>query len=379
MVGDAIPATAWLEPSDALHGRVQAVIARALRPADGSVAAEIDALALDIARYQARHVPAVAQLYATRGIDPAALRSVTEIPALPCEIFRLRRVAAHASRDDVRCFRSSGTTLGADARAAHPMRTLASTTRAALGWGATMLWPDHPRLGFIGLAAPAELADDSSLSFMLGRFAEQLDPDASWHFDGRQLDAQGVVRACERARGRGEPTLVAGTALALVELCERLGGRSLPLPAGSRVMQTGGFKATRREIAPAELRRLAGRLFALPESHVVGEYGMTELSSQLYEGTLRRALGLGFASAEPGCYFAPPWVRVTVVDPETLAPATRGEVGLCQLLDLANVDSAVSILTADLVREHADGSFELRGRAPGAEPRGCSLTIDDLA
>jgi hypothetical protein len=54
-----------------------------------------------------------------------------------------------------------------------------------------------------------------------------------------------------------------------------------------------------------------------------------------------------------------------------------GEIGLARFIDLANVDSAVAILTRDLVRRR-DGGIELLGRSPGAPPRGCSLAIEAL-
>jgi hypothetical protein len=39
----------------------------------------------------------------------------------------------------------------------------------------------------------------------------------------------------------------------------------------------------------------------------------------------------------------------------------------------------VALLTEDLGIQHPDGiGFELRGRMPGAEARGCSLALDDL-
>ena len=388
---------AWLEPSEALHARVRQLIdgataggplragpareprhgATAAGSPDGERAAEVDALALAIARYQATHVPAVAQLYAARGIEPAALASASQIPAMPAELFRLRRMAAHDQAEDERCFRTSGTSQGAAARGEHPMRTTRTYAGAALAWGARLLWPDRPKLRLLSLVAPEKRATDSSLSFMVARFGERLDPAATSFFDGQTLDVDGFARACRDAQAHGQATLVCATAFALVELCDRLGAERLVLPAGSRVMQTGGFKRRSRELEPGELRRLVAARFALPEAYVVGEYGMTELSSQLYEGTLCRALGRGFASAAPGRYFAPPWVRVTAVDPIELVPLPLGEVGLCQLLDLANVDSALVVLTADVCRQHADGSIELTGRAPGAEPRGCSLAAEE--
>jgi hypothetical protein len=210
----------------------------------------------------------------------------------------------------------------------------------------------------VALAASERTAPDSSLSFMLSRFAEAIG-EASWHFDGERLDVEGAVAAC----AVNEPLLLAGTSFAFVHLLDALHGERVSLPPGSRVMHTGGFKGRSREVEPAKLRAAIAETFAVDERLVVGEYGMTELSSQLYQG-------------EHGGYLAPPWMRVTAVDPETLEP--HGEAGVARIVDLANVDSAVAVQTADVVRIVDDGSVELLGRAPGAPPRGCSLAIEDL-
>ena len=138
-------------------------------------------------------------------------------------------------------------------------------------------------------------------------------------------------------------------------------------------MQTGGYKGRTREVPADELRSALARTFEIDESSLVSEYGMTELSSQLYEGTLP---GSALESSR-GIYVEPPWLRVTPVDPVTLVRVPEGEIGLARFIDLANVDSAVAILTRDLVRRR-DGGIELLGRSPGAPPRGCSLAIEAL-
>ena len=48
------------------------------------------------------------------------------------------------------------------------------------------------------------------------------------------------------------------------------------------------------------------------------------------------------------------------------------------IFDLANLSSAVHLLTEDLGRLE-DGRLHLEGRAAGAELRGCSLTAEELA
>jgi hypothetical protein len=46
-------------------------------------------------------------------------------------------------------------------------------------------------------------------------------------------------------------------------------------------------------------------------------------------------------------------------------------------MDLANVDSALAVLTQDRVRR-VQGGIVLCGRQPGARLRGCSLAVEAL-
>ena len=369
--------------SDALHARVQAFLRATI--VDPSQPPEpFDAIAVALARYQAAQIPAVSRLARARGIDLASAVRAAEVPAVPCDVFRLARVAAHPAADDVAVFRTSGTSQGREARGEHALRTTSTYELGARLWAERLLWPDTTRLRVIVLASPIAEQPDSSLGFMLDRFAAILG-GGSFHLRDGALDAAGVAAAAASARARDEPALVLATSFALVHLLDaREGlGLDLRLPHGSRVMQTGGFKGRSREVAPDELRAAVRSAFAVPEAHVIGEYGMTELSSQLYETTLAAALGKWPADeARHGVFAAPPWVRVTAVDPVTLAPLPDGEVGIARLVDLANVDSAVAIQTADRVRVlpgfRGNHSIELLGRAPGAPPRGCSIAVDDM-
>lgn len=364
--------------SDALHARVRAFITASLSPR-GEPAEPFDALALDLARAQAAHIPEMARLARARGVDLSLAHEASAIPAVPCDVFRLARLAVHPPACDVALFRTSGTSQGV--RGEHALRTVETYELAALTWGARHLWPDGAALRALVLTPSIAQVPDSSLGFMLDRFARALErpPAFLMPLDARgeaAIDLDGLAAAAAEARAAGAPVIVLATSFALVHLLDGPGGLDLRLPAGSRVMQTGGFKGRSREIAPDALRALVARAFAVPETHVVSEYGMTELSSQLYEGTLAAALGHGPALPH-GVYLPPPWVRVTAVDPGSLLPVPRGEIGLARVVDLANVDSAVAIQTADCVRVVA-GGIELLGRQPGATPRGCSIAADEM-
>ena len=112
---------------------------------------------------------------------------------------------------------------------------------------------------------------------------------------------------------------------------------------------------------------------------------MTELSTQYYDARLRAALGAGesvggeredrAADSHAGLV-VPPWARVRIVDPADGSELAAGEVGAIVHYDLANRASALALQTSDLGAWIDAGAFELRGREPGAEARGCSLAAD---
>jgi hypothetical protein len=333
-----------------------------------------EAVALDVAAYQAAHVTGFGRLLGARGIDPAELRSIDDIPAVPTDAFKVARVAAFPPEMTTATFKTSGTTIGT--RGVHEMRDASTYDAAAVAFGRFWLTRDmKERIPVVVIGPSPHEAPHSSLGRMCATFAkafgEPADDAATFLVAGDVIDLSTFDERASIALARDVPMLVLATSFALVHLLDALGDMTFRLPAGSRVMHTGGFKGKSREVSKAALRSEVARAFKLPERAIVGEYGMTELSSQFYEQTL-------FAADAPFDVFAePPWARVVPVDPETLERVDDGEVGLAKIVDLANVDSAVAVLTQDRVRR-VEGGFELLGRAEGAPPRGCSIAIDEI-
>jgi hypothetical protein len=357
--------------SDALHVRARALM-RAYERGE-PLPEPFDELAVDLARFQARHVAGYARLCAARGLEPSSIARAADAPAVPTDAFKLARVFAFGAADAAVTFRTSGTTLGA--RGAHAFRDVATYDAAALAFGRAMLARDLGAAAAVLVLGPSEdEAPDSSLAHMCALFARVFGrpetPERTFFVRGGALDMAGL-RARVRGLARDVPAVVLATSFALVHALDALDGEVLALPPRSRVMQTGGFKGKSREVDAAELRAQVARAFAVPERAVVGEYGMTELSSQLWEATLVDE------RARHGVYAEPPWLRVVPVDEETLAPVPSGQVGIARIEDLANVDSAFAVLTSDRVRR-VDGGVELLGRAPGAAPRGCSIALDEM-
>ncbi|MGO8998574.1 MAG: acyl-protein synthetase [Polyangiaceae bacterium] len=360
------------EESDELHRRARAFV-RAFE--DGTAPEPFDGLACDLARFQGANVEGYARLCRARGVSLSSITRAGDAPAVPTDAFKLARVATFPEPDARVSFRTSGTTIGA--RGMHAMRDVGTYDAAALAFGRAALVHDlraRPPVLVLGLSP--EDAPDSSLGHMLDLFARELGAPAT-RAETYFVDPQGVIdleafdRRVARALLEDAPSLVLGTSFAFVHFLEALGDDTFRLPRGSRVMQTGGYKGKSREVPAAELRRDLARVFHIPEAAIVAEYGMTELSSQFYEWTLRDS------GARHGVYREPPWARVVPVDPETLAALPEGEVGIARIEDLMNVDSAFAVLASDRVRRVGDG-FELLGRAAGAPPRGCSIALDEI-
>ena len=196
-----------------------------------------------------------------------------------------------------------------------------------------------------------------------------------------QANFQTTARGCWISTNN--PKLILGTAFSFVYLLDFLAERNLrfDLPAGSRVMETGGYKNRSRMLPKAELHALITERLGIPQNHIICEYGMSELSSQAYDNVVGRAGCPQPAGERRGgdtapylCrnFHFPPWARVQIVSPETNCEVADGETGLIRVFDLANVFSVMAIQTEDLGVRHDDG-FELIGRAQFAELRGCSL------
>ncbi|MDD9946122.1 MAG: acyl-protein synthetase [Myxococcales bacterium] len=396
-----------LEPTRAaLQTRIADLIARL---SDGSRDDEArDVLLEEVLAWQAQAVPPYARLCQRhRSSSPAsrvAACRVLEFPALPTDVFRFTRVASHLPSQDVRTFRTSGTTSGA--RGQHFVRDLSLYDQAARAAARYALFPDQRPMRIVAVMASGQTLPDSSLSYMVDRFFSWFGDGYGGHvWSAAGLDTEALVGHLDAACRDGAAVALLGTSFGLVHADDALGthrerGRSFRLPQGSRVMQTGGFKGKSRELSPSSMQAMLCERYGVPTTHVVQEYGMTELCSQAYGSALRSALLGGepqpsdgrrlspcaqsgsHAQADAGEHsgerlWVPGWVRTTAVDAETLAPVPDGQPGLLRIDDLANLDTVCAIQTSDLARVTPDG-LQLLGRAPGAAPRGCSLAVEEV-
>jgi hypothetical protein len=373
------------------------------------------ALALELFRLQFAHNADYRRICETRRATPEAVTHWMQIPAVPTAAFKEFAMTCLPAAGRTTVFHSSGTSGQRPGRHFHNAASLAVYEASLWPWFRAHVLPDLRfaicDLRVAILTPPLVQAPHSSLVHMFevvrqacgvdsATFVGCLESDGSW-----SLDFDAVQRALRGACDAATPLVLLGTAFSFVHLLDDLAEQNLrfQLPSGSRVMETGGYKGRSRSLPRAELHAIITERLGIPPSHIVSEYGMSELSSQAYDsaiwtkptpdpsqegncGGASRVLFPSLGGVRGGSVGAiprhsppatrhfhfPPWARVQIISPETGLEVREGETGLIRVFDLANVYSVLAIQTEDLGIRRGDG-FELVGRAANAEPRGCSL------
>ena len=285
-----------------------------------------------------------------QGRTPGGIDRWQDIPAVPAQAFKVYDLSCAPMFQTVAVFHSSGTT-GAQASRHFFDTTALGLYETSLRIGFSAAFPRHPRRLWALMSTP-QAAPHSSLSHMLGAL------DAERYFWDE--DAALASALAEQT----EPVALFGTAFSYVQLFDGT-DQNWRLPAGSLVIETGGFKGRTREVPREELYALFETRLGVPIEDCYSEYGMSEMASQFY--------GRGLDPVKRG----PHWVRTRAIDPETGEDAMPGTPGLLRHYDLANYNSVQALQTQDRGTLTPDG-FVLHGRAPDAEVRGCSLTVEEL-
>jgi hypothetical protein len=333
-------------------------------------------LALAVFRHQFDTVGAYRRYCDGCGVEPDGVRSVEEVPAVSNVAFKYADLAIDGASlaPDAAVFLTSGTTQGRGRRGRHVVARPEIYRASALAHLRTMLFLDARRMAMLAMHPTADVMPESSLSAMVTWCIEEFATRTHLVAASRErVDVAAAAAFLAECEGSREPVCLLGTTAAFAALFAELRSRGvkLRLPAGSRMMDTGGAKGQAVPMQASEVIAQAGELLSIAPAMVINEYGMTELCSQLYDATPFNCPGL--TESEERFKIPPPWLSVTARDPVTLRPMPDGEIGLLTFFDLANVGSVSAVMTEDLGFVEG-GRIRVLGRAAG-EPRGCALGI----
>lgn len=306
--------------------------------------------ALKIFRFQAENCDAYRLYLNLLKIDPATVNTVEQIPYLPIEVFKTRRVMVGDDIPEL-VFKSSGTT--GQTRSHHYVNDPLLYERSFTE-GFKQAYGNVEDYVILGLLPSYLEQGESSLVYMTHELINRSGHELSGFYLDEYDKLSEVLSHCSK---ENIPTILIGVTYALIDFAE-----SHPMDLKNVIiMETGGMKGRRKEMIREEVHDLLKSSFNIVTVH--SEYGMTELLSQAY-------------SKGDGCFNCPPWMKIRFrenTDPVYSNPNLKS--GIINVIDLANINSCSFIATQDLGKKIANG-YEILGRTDHSDIRGCSqLTL----
>ncbi|MDG2195158.1 MAG: acyl transferase [Polaribacter sp.] len=283
-------------------------------------------------------------------VHPSDVTTIFQIPFLPIQFFKTRRVLS--SLDAIQeTFTSSGTTGSIVSK---HFVTDSSLYQKSYRKGFEHFYGNIKDYVVLALLPNYLERKGSSLVAMVDDFIQQSNNSASGFYLNNVNELAITLNQLDKS---GQKVLLIGVSFALLDLVEKQQFRL----KNTIVMETGGMKGRRKELIRNELHALLQKGFGVSEVH--SEYGMTELLSQGY-------------SKGKGIFKCPPWMKIVTRDTEdALTIHQSSKTGGINVIDLANYNSCSFIATQDLGNALSDRSFEILGRFDNSDIRGCNLMV----
>lgn len=306
--------------------------------------------ALQVFNHQRIHNDVYAEYLSLTGIASDEITSLEQIPFLPIELFKTRKVITGTAAVQ-KVFTSSGT----GGKQSKHFVTDVGVYEESFSLGFNFFNGTPEQYCILALLPSYLERDGSSLIYMIEKLIGQSRHPLSGFFLD---DFQELEMRLKKVESQRQKTMLLGVSYALLDFAEN---HAMHL-SYTTIMETGGMKGKREEVTREQLHRQLTSGFGVTVIH--SEYGMTELLSQSY-------------SKGNGIFRCPPWMKVfarDVNDPFHILPP--GQTGALNIIDLANFNSCSFIATSDLGRVNADNSFEVLGRIDNSDVRGCNLLVE---
>ncbi len=291
-----------------------------------------------------------------------------DLPWLPVGLFKSHRLVSVPDASIVRTLTSSGTTGQAVSRIELDHQTASDQTRALAHIMSEVL--GKQRLPMILVDSQSLLRDRSQFNARAAGVLGMMNFGRAhfWALDDQmQLDQRGLDTFLREFGD--QPFLIFGfTYMVWQYLLQRVQDRPVDLSQGILIHSGGWKKLQDQAVTATDFRARFAEVTGLRRIH--NFYGMVE------------QVGSVFLEGDDGRLHSPYYADVIVRSPDTWDPCPLGQPGVLQVLSaLPGSYPGHSLLTEDLGVIHAidaDNSpwrgkaFEVLGRVPRAELRGCS-------
>ena len=304
--------------------------------------------ALCLFHYQREHCTVYKNFLNNLSIDVENISSINQIPYLPIEFFKSKKVTSSINKVEI-VFESSGTT--GDNTSKHLMLDLNFYNKITRK-GYEQFYGDLSDYVVLALLPSYLERNNSSLVFMVQEFIKLSEnEDSGFYLD----DLNSLKSKLKKYVNTSQKVLLIGVSFALLDLAEDI---DFQLSENILVMETGGMKGRRKEMVRDELHAELKNGFG--SRKIYSEYGMTELLSQAY-------------MLDDGLFHSPDWLKVfarEIDDPFSIKQNGRG---VANVIDLANIESCAFLALQDLVQLNDDSTFQVLGRVDYSDVRGCNL------
>lgn len=315
---------------------------------------EFNQLSLEIFEIQRRENIVYNEFLKNIGFDKKNVQSISDIPFLPIEFFKTKKVVTGNFREE-KIFLSSGTSGN---QSKHYVKDLEIYHRSFI-LGFENLYGKIEDYTILALLPSYLEREGSSLIYMIEKFINISKDKRSDFFlyDFKKLKNLLIDLNIEKKK-----TVLFGVSFALIDFLDR---NEIELDNNFIVMETGGMKGRKKEIIREELHEILRKGFKT--NRINSEYGMTELLSQAY-------------LLENVNFVGNNWFRILIrdlSDPFNIFK-NEGKMGGINVIDLANIYSCSFISTQDIGCIRSDNSFNVFGRIDNSDIRGCSLMLTEL-
>ena len=311
---------------------------------------EFKALSLAVFKHQFKNNKVYRSFCDLLFVHPSSISTIEEIPFLPIQFFKSRKVLS--SLDEIQeTFTSSGTTGSSTSK--HLVTNINLYKESYLK-GFAHFYGNIEEYTVLALLPNYLERQGSSLVFMVADLIKKSKKvESGFYLDNIQELANKLLEF----NRNGQKIPLIGVSFALLDLIEM---QQFNLK-NTIIMETGGMKGRRKELVREELHTILQNGFGVTEIH--SEYGMTELLSQGY-------------SKGNGVFETPPWMKILIRDTEdALSINASGKNGGINVIDLANYNSCSFIATQDLGKVYENETFEIIGRFDNSDIRGCNLMV----
>lgn len=319
-----------------------------------------------LTRHHAEHCPEYAQLMHRLKLAQPPYSDLIEVPYLPTALFKSVDLLSIPKEEIFKTLLSSGTTGSAPSRVYLDRATAQSQTAALAAIVSDFIGSE--RLPIL-IVDTEEVIRDRALFSARGAALAGMLTFGREPFYLLDRDLKARLEECENWRQRhlDEPWIIFGfTSMVWKYFMPFWQG---PVPQGSLVLHGGGWKRMLNEgITNQDFKLRLKERFGIDRCY--NYYGMVEQTGSIY------------MECGEGALHASDLSEIIIRNPNNFEEAKRGEAGVVQTLSiLPKSYPGHSLLTEDLGCELGVDScpcgrkgktFQIIGRVPQAEPRGCS-------